>query len=147
MVPLSIIPYPKDSLAQPSVNKWFHQAFAYLDIDLGREYVALVRTWIEKERVGGFESPSTGLKKQNRPSVLSAWQKKRFVKDPSVSKDGFVESFSQEVWTWWVTLQPPWRSIAPRTKPDCPPVIKNNMTDWTSLDKKGLNGWSGFWCA
>lgn len=143
LLPLSIIPYPEDPSAQPNVNKWFHRAFAYLDVNLGREYIALVRTWVELERVGSFETPKRGLKKLHRPSELSAWQKNRFIKDPSISENGFVESFSQKVWTWWISLQPPWRPIASGTKPDYPPVIKNDMAEWKSLDWKGLNGWFG----
>jgi len=116
-----------------------------LNIDLGKEYLGLFSSWLDKERIGAYESPNAGLKKEHRPTALSAWQKKRFIKsyEPNMSDDMFVVSFSGEVWRWWVSLQPAWRAVAPGTKPSYPPVIETGMTDWKSLDKKGLNGWFG----
>lgn len=134
-----------DALAHSKANPWFQQAFTYLNIDLGRDYLALFSSWIDKERIGAYESPRAGLKKEHRPAALSTWQKKRFNEgsEPDIYDEKFVVSFSGEIWVWWVSLQPAWREIAPGTKPNYPPVISTGMTDWQSLDKKGLNGWFG----
>ncbi|KAJ3738824.1 hypothetical protein DFH05DRAFT_1397429, partial [Lentinula detonsa] len=138
----TVLPYSGNASAHPL---WFQQAFTYLNVDLGEQYLSLLSSWIDKERIGAYENPKTGLEKKNRPATLSEWQKKRFVKskDPNISDDNFIVSFSGEVWCWWVSLQPVWRAIAPGTKPSHPPVIKTSMTNWKSLDKKGLNGWFG----
>ncbi|KAJ3738200.1 hypothetical protein EV360DRAFT_58340, partial [Lentinula raphanica] len=51
-----------------------------------------------------------------------------------------VGLFAKEVWTWWVSLQPSWRSVDGQ-KPV--PLQEDVGHDWIKLDKSGRNGWYG----
>lgn len=132
--------YPEDA---STADPWFRKAFVYLNVDLGTEYLDLVSKWVDLERSTAWESHTKGLGTDNRPSALSSWQKKRYVNpEPKVSDASFVTTFSGDVWKWWRSLQPRWRFLGPAEKPSLPD-LKVARSDWTTLDKKGVNGWFG----
>ncbi len=102
----------------------------------------MVCQWVEQERGTHWANSKTGLSARNRPLALSQWQKNRYTgKEPSLSSD-FIASFSQQVWSWWISLQPEWRIITAGEKPN-PLDPKEVGRDWKKLDQKGVNGWFG----
>ncbi|KAK7442257.1 SERTA domain-containing protein 3 [Stygiomarasmius scandens] len=125
--------YPLDALPNRQAQNWFHQAFNYVDVDLGPEYADFLIQWIEFERFHLWKKSNGRLASSKRPKEITDWinggrYPPRY-KGPRVEGD-FVRQFSNEMKDWWISLQ-----LLTPLNPDG----RNN--DWTSLNRSGLNGW------
>ncbi|THU94029.1 hypothetical protein K435DRAFT_669150, partial [Dendrothele bispora CBS 962.96] len=106
---------------------WFPAAFKYLNVDLGVEFIELLRRWVEFERFFGWSYTREGLASSNRPQELSNWIKSGRYKakyggsGPKLT--GIArKQFSSALDVWWHSLKP---------KGD----------NWTLLNHHGPNGW------
>ncbi|KAJ3965931.1 hypothetical protein EV361DRAFT_809875, partial [Lentinula raphanica] len=120
---------------------WFFDAFHYLHADLGPQYNALIRLWVAFERKSSFDTPHklAGLAAAKSPVVLSFWRKNRRRLLPKVDESGLCSpEFVAELWAWWATLQPQWRSVDNDGKPL---PFEDFGDDMAPLNKHGKNGW------
>ncbi|KAH7876540.1 uncharacterized protein C8R40DRAFT_1068351 [Lentinula edodes] len=122
-----------------SAPPWFGQAFEFLNRDFGVEYAELLQLWMRFEQIHQWKNPKSKLADLLRPRMLNDWSKRRSASIPALSTVALVQHSGESVWTWWCSLQPPWRSYS---------VSKNRLnpvsiygTDWKSLNKSGKNGW------
>ncbi|KAJ3766153.1 hypothetical protein FB446DRAFT_620106, partial [Lentinula raphanica] len=126
-----------------SALEWFPPAFAYINADLGPEYALLIETWVAFERSHGWVNARTGLQKTDRPAALTYWvQTARYLRtgnEPKLTGESVV-LFAKEVLTWWVSLQPSWRTVDGQKTES---VQEDVDKDWVKLDKSGRNGWYG----
>ncbi|KAK7459471.1 SERTA domain-containing protein 3 [Stygiomarasmius scandens] len=126
--------YPLDALSSTKAQKWFPQAFAYVDVDLGPEYRDFVAKWVDFERFHQWERNGGRLDKTDRPKEITVWiTEGRYLprcKGPKVDAD-FVKTFPDDMRKWLDFLQ--------GSTPLHREVDRNN--DWASLDKHGINGW------
>ncbi|THV01477.1 hypothetical protein K435DRAFT_793284 [Dendrothele bispora CBS 962.96] len=125
--------YPLDALTSEEAQKWFPQAFAYLDVELGPEYMDFLVTWIDFERLHNWEKNGGRLEKAGRPKELTTWiSEGRYLpccKGPDVT-GGFVEHFPDDMCSWWTFLQSS-SSVEGGA----------SIEQWSRLDKHGINGW------
>ncbi|THV00402.1 hypothetical protein K435DRAFT_794153 [Dendrothele bispora CBS 962.96] len=123
--------YPLDALSSVEAEKWFPQAFGYVDVDLGPRYKDLLLKWIDFERIHQWEKTGGRLDKTERPKEITAWiTEGRYAprcKGPNVGAD-FVKTFPDDFRKWWDFL----RSSS---------SLPQQNDDWTSLTKYGINGW------
>ncbi|KAJ3758818.1 hypothetical protein EV360DRAFT_18315, partial [Lentinula raphanica] len=120
---------------------WFFEAFHYLQEDLGPSFNALVGLWVAYERKNNWRNPHklAGLAAKNTPEVLLAWRKNSRRPFPRVDQSGLcTPEFVAEVWTWWATLQPQWRSVDHGGRPL---PFERFGGDMSPLEKHGRNGW------
>ncbi|KAK7443826.1 hypothetical protein VKT23_015607 [Stygiomarasmius scandens] len=125
--------YPLDALPNREAQNWFHQAFNYVDVDLGPEYADFLIKWIEFERFHLWKKANGRLATSKRPKEITDWinggrYPPRY-KGPQVEGD-FVRQFSDEMREWWTFLQ----SLTPSNP-------NGGDNDWTSLNRSGLNSW------
>lgn len=132
-----ILPMPDDA----NLPAWFIPAFHYLNVDLGENYVTLVKRWVAFERANGWKNPRSGLMTHGRPKVVTTWlQNARYERkggEPKLTGDSLV-TFTKDFRNWWVNLQPTWRPV---TEGSQLRSVDNFGDDWKSLDKCGKNGW------
>ncbi|KAJ3841889.1 hypothetical protein F5878DRAFT_609182 [Lentinula raphanica] len=131
------VSYPEDG---PD-SGWFFDAFHYLKADLGPQYNTLIRLWVAFERKSGFDTPHklAGLAAAKSPVVLSVWRKNRRRFLSKVDQSGLsTPEFVAELWAWWATLQPQWRTVDNDGKPL---PFDDFGDDMAPLDKHGKNGW------
>ncbi|KAJ3831212.1 hypothetical protein F5878DRAFT_549817, partial [Lentinula raphanica] len=120
---------------------WFFEAFHYLQADLGPRYHVLVYLWVAFERKNSWNNPHklAGLSANKTPDALLAWRKNSRRPCPKVDQSGLcTPEFATDVWAWWATLQPQWRSFDPDGRPL---PFENFGGDMAPLDKHGRNGW------
>ncbi|KAK7448103.1 SERTA domain-containing protein 3 [Stygiomarasmius scandens] len=125
--------YPLDALPNREAQNWFHQAFNYVDVDLGPEYADFIVKWIEFERFHLWKKTNGRLATSKRPKDITDWinggrYPPRY-KGPRIELD-FASRFSKDMQEWWISLQLP----TPLNPEEC-------NDDWASLNKSGLNGW------
>ncbi|KAK7433593.1 SERTA domain-containing protein 3 [Stygiomarasmius scandens] len=125
--------YPLDALPNREAQNWFHQAFNYVDVDLGPEYADFLIKWIEFERFHLWKKANGRLATSKRPKEITdwingGWYPPRY-KGPRV-EGNFVRQFSKEMREWWISLQ----SLTSFNS-------NSGNNDWTSLNRSGLNGW------
>ncbi|KAK7448405.1 SERTA domain-containing protein 3 [Stygiomarasmius scandens] len=126
--------YPIDALASDEARKWFPQAFAYLDVDLGPGYLDLLIKWIDFERFHQWEKSGGRLDKTERPKEITAWiTEGRYqprCKGPQVGVD-FIKTFPERMRKWWDSLR------------SSTPLHQGEVDDdgRASLNKHGINGW------
>ncbi|KAJ3885064.1 hypothetical protein GG344DRAFT_59796, partial [Lentinula edodes] len=119
---------------------WFCQAFEFLNQDLGPEYTQLIRFWTHYEQLNQWKSSKyIKLSDLNRPAMLNDWCKRRTGRVPALSTATLVHRFGESVWTWWCSLQPPWRLYS--VSNNRPTPILTFGPEWQSLNKGGINGW------
>ncbi|KAK7438095.1 SERTA domain-containing protein 3 [Stygiomarasmius scandens] len=119
--------YPVDALASNKAQKWFPQAFAYVDVDLGPAYLDLLVKWIDFERFHQWEKAGGRLDKTERPKEITTWiNEGRYLprcKGPKLGAE-FIKTFPDDIRKWWTSLHP-----------------EVDDDDWTNLTKYGINGW------
>ncbi|KAJ3901942.1 hypothetical protein F5879DRAFT_806316 [Lentinula edodes] len=133
----SILSYPLDA---PTLG-WFLEAFHYLNVELGPQYLVLLQKWIDYKRKACWLNPHklAGFSPEKQPSVLLSWMKNRPRPLPKVDKRGFfTPKFAEEVAAWWASLQPQWRSL---DKNGLPSPFEEFGDDLSPLDKHGRNAW------
>ncbi|KAJ3895969.1 hypothetical protein GG344DRAFT_22218, partial [Lentinula edodes] len=118
---------------------WFQQAFAFLNHDLGTEYSNLIQLWMRFEQLNHWKVSRSKLSDLNRPAMLNDWCKRRTGSVPALSTAALVYRFGENVWTWWCSLQPPWRPCSITNNRPTPLLILG--TEWHSLNTGGKNGW------
>ncbi|KAJ3888838.1 hypothetical protein GG344DRAFT_16967, partial [Lentinula edodes] len=122
---------------------WFFEAFHYLNVKLGPQYLVLLQKWVEYERKACWLNPHklAGFSPEKRPSVLLSWMKNRPRPLPKVDKKGFfTPKFAEEVVAWWASLQPQWRLL---DKNGLPTPFEKFGDDLSPLNKHGRNAWVG----
>ncbi|THV05935.1 hypothetical protein K435DRAFT_789699 [Dendrothele bispora CBS 962.96] len=135
MIPTCPTPFPLDALHDKQAQKWFHEAYKYVNVDLGTDYAALLIAWIDFERLNGWKQTRGGLPTRKRPQEITKWiNSGRYpprYKTPTMDET-FVLDFSKEMYGWWQLLRST-RMTA----------LNNDKTagSWASLDKCGVNGW------
>ncbi|KAJ3905672.1 hypothetical protein F5879DRAFT_799125 [Lentinula edodes] len=122
-----------------SAPPWFGQAFEFLNRDFGVEYAELVQLWMRFEQIHQWKNPKSKLADLLRPRMLNDWSKRRSASIPALSTVALVQHFGESVWTWWCSLQPPWRTYS--VADNRPNPVSIYGTDWKSLNKGGKNGW------
>ncbi|THV01600.1 hypothetical protein K435DRAFT_793210 [Dendrothele bispora CBS 962.96] len=125
--------YPLDALPNREAQNWFHQAFNYVDVDLGPQYTDLLIKWTEFERHHLWKRANGRLATSKRPLFITEWisggrYPPRY-KGPRFEGD-FVHRFSAEMREWWKLLQS-WTPLN----------LDGGNGNWTSLNKSGINGW------
>ncbi|KAJ3912082.1 hypothetical protein F5877DRAFT_54550, partial [Lentinula edodes] len=122
---------------------WFFEAFHYLNVALGPQYLALFQKWMQYERKAHWLNPHklAGFSPEKRPSVLLSWMKNRPRPLPKVDKRGFfTPTFIEEVAAWWASLQPQWRLL---DENGTPTPFDSFGDDMSPLNKHGRNAWVG----
>lgn len=135
----STLPYPVDA----PTSGWFFEAFHYLNVALGPQYLALFQKWMQYERKAHWLNPHklAGFSPEKRPSVLLSWMKNRPRPLPKVDKRGFfTPTFIEEVAAWWASLQPQWRLL---DENGTPTPFDSFGDDMSPLNKHGRNAWVG----
>ncbi|KAJ3933171.1 MAG: hypothetical protein NXY57DRAFT_892665, partial [Lentinula lateritia] len=117
---------------------WFGQAFEFLNEDLGPKYTELIGLWMRFEEVHQWKSSRDKLSDLCQPAMLNDWSRRRTSKVPALSTVTLVQRFSESVWRWWCSLQPPWRHCSVNNRPG--PLFTFGI-EWQSLNKSGRNGW------
>ncbi len=124
-----------------NLSLWFIPAFRYLNVDLGKNYIALVKQWVVLERANTWKNPRSGLMTHGRPKVVTTWlQNTRYERkgsEPKLTGESLI-AFTIHFWSWWVNLQPTWRLVTEESQLKS---VDNFGDDWESLDKCGRNGW------
>ncbi|KAK7434488.1 SERTA domain-containing protein 3 [Stygiomarasmius scandens] len=119
--------YPVDALASDKAQKWFPQAFSYVDVDLGPMYLDFLVKWIDFERLHQWEKAGGRLDKTERPKEITTWiNEGRYLprcKGPKLGAE-FIKTFPDDIRKWWTSLHP-----------------GVDDDDWTNLTKYGINGW------
>ncbi|KAJ4465787.1 hypothetical protein C8J55DRAFT_440494 [Lentinula edodes] len=119
---------------------WFQQAFTFLNHDLGAEYCRLMQLWIRFEQLSNWRVSKSRLSDLNRPAMLNDWSKRRTGSVPALSTATLVYRFGESVWTWWCSLQPPWRTYSITNNRPTPLELLVPGNGWHSLNKGGKNG-------
>jgi hypothetical protein len=104
--------------------------------DWGDGWLACLQSFFEFQRQAGFPDagPSFPPATDKRPPEIAAWMKKgRRWKDMEIDD---IETFSQQWWEWWSSLQPEQRI---RNGQDSLTAARRDM-DWSDLHKPGKNG-------
>ncbi|KAK7433480.1 SERTA domain-containing protein 3 [Stygiomarasmius scandens] len=131
--PACPVPFPLDAIHSKQAQKWFHEAYNYVNVDLGADYAALLTAWIGFERLNGWKKSKGGLPTTKRPQEITKWivggrYPPRYMW-PVMNKT-FVVNFSEQMRNWWKALWSTTHLDQERTD-----------GDWASLDKYGINGW------
>ncbi|THU95289.1 hypothetical protein K435DRAFT_666642, partial [Dendrothele bispora CBS 962.96] len=122
---------------------WFKDAFVYLNVDLGGEYRLLVTRWVELARSHGWKNSRQRLPTSGRPDELKKWiQSGRYRTKQTAPKINptSLPAFVEQVWQWWILMQPTWRHLAKGGRP-VPLDELVNVGSLQSLDISGPNGW------
>ncbi|KAJ3854267.1 hypothetical protein EV368DRAFT_80784 [Lentinula lateritia] len=129
--------YPEDALTSDNARRWFSSAFEYLNQDISKEYVDLLRIWVEFERARDWTSSNKSLDCRDRPKVLSKWitncRYERSGNEPDLTKKDDLVQFSKSFTRWWDNL---WR---PHSSAEI--AARDTQKGWQFLDRSGKNGW------
>ncbi|GAW04662.1 hypothetical protein LENED_006467 [Lentinula edodes] len=129
--------YPEDALTSDNARRWFPSAFEYLNQDISKEYVDLLRIWVEFERARDWTSSNRSLDRRDRPKVLSKWitncRYERSGNEPDLTKKDDLVQFSKSFTRWWDNLRRPHSSAEI--------AARDTQKGWQSLDRSGKNGW------
>ncbi|KAJ3875654.1 hypothetical protein F5051DRAFT_333470, partial [Lentinula edodes] len=123
---------------------WFFDAFDYLNVDLGSQYLTLLCYWVDHERKNQWKCSGDyreGFAKFRRPLLCNKWIRNRryYRYQVDVDKDGCSSpGFTLELWAWWISLQPKWQSL---TEDGILAPVKEFDDDLNSLGKHGKYGW------
>lgn len=120
---------------------WSSDAIAYVNVDLGHAYLALLEKWLTLERFNGWKySVQSHLPKKGRPNEIDAFLSlplpSRMSYSPPQTAE-FVVPFAEVVSCWWRTMQPKWRQ--PLVKGTL--SVNTNGKDWKTLSRFGPKGW------
>lgn len=138
--PFEYIPLTLPEAANQS--NWLPAAFAFVNVDLGKEYASFVGQWIDWEMSNLEAKKSSRLKSTFRPPELENWiRKQRYTKPKNtvILKPERVQAFADHVWAYWCALQPSWRTMAANGR--MPLISTTYGKDWMPLNHYGMNGW------
>ena len=128
-----------DTLAVPlpeGAPTWFKNAlqmFQSNGVDLGEEWVGLLRIWAKFEGQAAYQPQGT-LGTLHRPQVVKDWVKRARSATwrPIINDTTDLENSYRK---WWASLQPAWRRFEDG-------AFASDLADgdWTELRKPGING-------
>ncbi|KAK6996594.1 hypothetical protein R3P38DRAFT_2565172, partial [Favolaschia claudopus] len=129
--------------------EWFESVYPQVAwVPLGDRFNGLLESFTKLERAFGWDNPSRGLPKINRPAQVSAWVTHGRGSRGGIMREGAgpaladAEAFGKQWWAWWGKLQPAWR--VPKDGAEGRfvrgefPGVEKDM--WSSLRFSGQNG-------
>ncbi|KAK0457757.1 uncharacterized protein EV420DRAFT_1643614 [Desarmillaria tabescens] len=138
-IPCNVAP-PTD----PTAPEWLKTALSELTaMNLGAQFVKILYTWANVERLWGYENVRVGPHVKTRPLELGKWVSVGRIrsKEPQINaKD--LDQFKRTWVVWWRTMQPEWRALK-ETDNIGAWTREFYGSDWSSLkfpDQNGLLG-------
>ncbi|KAF7326336.1 hypothetical protein MKEN_00487200 [Mycena kentingensis (nom. inval.)] len=121
-----------DTKARPTErDDWFEPAKRYLEIAKGPPcWTEALTKWEAYEEAAGFLRSTATHDTSKRPAQVHLWVKndRRGDYDPGISNFG---AFGVQVESWWVDINPDWRS-------------RSREGSWEAVDVPGRNGFLNF---
>ncbi|KAJ7015982.1 hypothetical protein C8F04DRAFT_983761 [Mycena alexandri] len=102
----------------------------------GDLWAKMVDLWWKYEKAAGFVGPAKGKGTALRPKEVSGWIARARSGGP-VPAIVDVYAFASKWWTWWVEINPKWRT---RTGGVVTRLGKEGEGDWSLMASTGPNG-------